>query len=199
MTISYPRTLPNITGIRNVEIRAINAVAYSQSPFTFAGQVHAYQGQMWQADITLPRMDRSAAETWLAFLISMRGRFGTFLLGDPRGCSLRGTATSCTITGSAGDNTVSAIVSAGQTLLAGDYIQLGSASTATLHKVLVNYTGTGSAADLEIWPALRVNRSAVSATLSNTVGVFRLSSNEISWSSNEIAKYGITFGAMEAI
>jgi hypothetical protein len=35
--------------------------------------------------------------------------------------------------------------------------------------------------------------------LSNTVGVFRLSSNETSWSSNEIAKYGITFGAMEAI
>jgi hypothetical protein len=199
MAISYPRTLPTITGIRNVEMRAINAVAYSQSPFTFSGQAHAYQGQMWQADISLPAMDRSKAETWIAFLMSMRGRFGTFLLGDPRGCSLRGTATAATITGSAGDNTVSATVTAGQTLLAGDYIQLGSASSATLHKVLVDYTGTGSAANLEIWPALRVDRSAVSAVLSNTVGVFRLSSNETSWSSNEIAKYGITFGAMEAI
>lgn len=199
MAITYPRTLPTITGIRNVDMRAINAVAYSQSPFTFAGQAHAYQGQMWQADITLPAMDRSTAETWIAFLMSMRGSFGTFLLGDPRGCSLRGTATAATITGSAGDNTVSATVTAGQTLLAGDYIQLGSGATATLHKVLIDYTGTGSAADLEIWPALRVDRSAVSAVLSNTVGVFRLSSNETSWSSNEIAKYGITFGAMEAI
>ena len=199
MAISYPRTLPTITGIRNVEMRAINAVAYSQSPFTFSGQAHAYQGQMWQADISLPAMDRSKAETWIAFLMSMRGRFGTFLLGDPRGCSLRGTATSCTITGSAGANTVNATVTAGQTLLAGDYIQLGSGATSTLHKVLVDYTGTGSPSDLEVWPALRVNRSGATAVLSNTVGLFRLSSNETSWSSNEIAKYGITFGAMEAI
>jgi hypothetical protein len=69
MAISYPRTLPTVTGIRNVEMRAINAVAYSQSPFTFAGQAHAYQGQMWQADISLPAMNRSTAETWIAFLM----------------------------------------------------------------------------------------------------------------------------------
>jgi hypothetical protein len=110
MAISYPLALPTVTGIRSVDIRAVNAVAYSQSPFTFIGQAHAYQGQMWQAEITLPAMNRSTAETWIAFLLSLRGQFGTFLLGDPRGCALRGTATSCTITGSAGDNTVSATV-----------------------------------------------------------------------------------------
>lgn len=199
MAISYPLALPTITGIRSVDIRAVNAVAYSQSPFTFSGQAHAYQGQMWQAEITLPAMNRSAAETWIAFLLSLRGQFGTFLLGDPRGCALRGTATSCVVTGSAGDNTVNAIVPSGQTLLAGDYIQLGSGSTAALHKVLVNYTGTGSASGLEIWPALRVARSSATATLSNTKGLFRLSSNEQGWSSNELAKYGITFAAREAI
>ena len=199
MSISYPLALPTITGTRSVDFRAVNAVAYSQSPFTFSGQAHAYQGQMWQAEITLPAMNRGTAETWIAFLLSLRGQFGTFLLGDPRGCVLRGTATSCTITGSAGDNTVSAVVPIHETLAAGDYIQLGSGANATLHKVLVNYTGTGSAADLEIWPALRVNRSAVAATLSYTKGVFRLSSNEQGWSSNELAKYGITFAAREAI
>ena len=199
MSISYPLALPTITGIRSVDFRAVNAVAYSQSPFTFSGQAHAYQGQMWQADITVAPMNRGTAETWIAFLLSLRGQFGTFLLGDPRGCALRGTATSCTITGSAGDNTVSAVVPIHETLAAGDYIQLGSGANATLHKVLVNYTGTGSAADLEIWPALRVNRSAVAATLSYTKGVFRLSSNEQGWSSNELAKYGITFAAREAI
>ena len=199
MSISYPLALPTITGIRSVDFRAVNAGPYSQPPFTFAGQAHAYQGQMWQAEITLPAMNRGTAETWIAFLLSLRGQFGTFLLGDPRGCALRGTATSCTITGSAGDNTVSAVVPIHETLAAGDYIQLGSGANATLHKVLVNYTGTGSAADLEIWPALRVNRSAVAATLSYTKGVFRLSSNEQGWSSNELAKYGITFAAREAI
>lgn len=199
MAISFPRTLPTVTGVRRVDIRAVNAVAYSRSPFTFSGQAHKYPGQMWQADITLPPMNRSVAETWNAFLMSMNGQAGTFLLGDPRACSLMGTATSCTITGSAGDSTVDATVPSGQTLLAGDYIQLGSGATATLHKVLLDYTGTGSPTDLEIWPSLRVNRSGATAALSNTVGVFRLASNEVGWTSDEIAKYGITFAAMEAI
>jgi hypothetical protein len=94
---------------------------------------------------------------------------------------------------------VSATVPSSETLLAGDYIQLGSAGTATLHKVLVDYTGTGSAADLEIWPAIRTDHTASSATLSNAKGNFRLSTNEQAWSINEASIYGITFGAMEAI
>jgi hypothetical protein len=199
MAISYPLSLPTATGIRNIELRAINAVAYSQSPFTFSGQAHAYPGQMWQADITLPPMNAARAEQWIAFLLSLRGRFGTFLLGDPARPSPRGTATSCTVTGTAGSNTVSATVPAAQTLLAGDYIQLGSGSTSTLHKVLVNYTGTGSAANLEIWPGLRVNRTSATATLTNARGLFRLNSNEQAWSINQVEIYGITFGAMEAI
>jgi hypothetical protein len=199
MAISYPLTLPTVTGIRNVDIRAANAVAYSASPFTFAGQAHAYQGQMWQVDVSLPPMNRDKAETWISFLLSLRGQYGTFLIGDPRACALRGTATSCTVTGAAGDNTVSAVVPIGETLLAGDYIQIGSGSGARLHKVLVNYTGTGAAADLEIWPSLRSAQSSAAAVLSNTVGVFRLSSNETGWSSDELAKYGITFAAREAI
>jgi hypothetical protein len=199
MAISYPVALPTHTGIAQIELRAINAVAYSASPFTFAGQAHAYPGQMWTADVTLPPMKTTDAEQWLGFLLSLRGQFGTFLLGDPLRTSPRGTAASCTITGVAGDNTVSATVTAGQTLLAGDYIQLGTGANATLHKVLVNYTGTGSAANLEIWPALRVARTAVSATLSNAKGAFRLSSNEQAWSINEASIYGITFAAREAI
>ena len=199
MAITYPVSLPTHTGIAQIELRAINAVAYSQSPFTFAGQAHAYQGQMWQADVTLPPMKTADAEQWLAMLISLRGQYGTFLLGDPLRTSLRGTATSCSITGSSGDNTVSATVPSGETLLAGDYIQIGSAGTATLHKVLVDYTGTGAAADLEIWPAIRTDHTASSATLSSAKGNFRLSTNEQAWSINEASIYGITFGAMEAI
>ncbi len=199
MAITYPLSLPTATKIRSIELRAMNAVAYSQSPFTFAGQAHAYPGQMWLADITLPPMNAARAEQWIGFLLALRGQFGTFLLGDPLRTSLLGTATSCSITGTSGANTVSALVPNGQTLLAGDYIQLGSASTATLHKVLVNYTGTGAAADLEIWPALRTNHTSSAATLSNAKGLFRLSSNEQAWSINEVEIYGITFAAKEAL
>jgi len=94
MAITYPLSLPTVTGIRAVDFRAVNAVAYSASPFTFSGQAHAYPGQMWTADITLPPMKRSSAEEWNAFLLSLRGQSGTFLLGDPLGCVPRGSALS---------------------------------------------------------------------------------------------------------
>jgi len=199
MTISYPLALPTHTGIRSVEFRALNAVAYSQSPFTFSGQAFAYAGQMWQADIPLPPMKRADAERWVAWLVSLRGQYGTFLLGDPLSTAIRGTASALTVTGVAGDNTVTATVADGDTLLAGDMFQLGTGGDATMHKVLVDYTGSGTGSNLEIWPGLRKARSAVSADLTGPQGVFRLASNEQAWSVNEASVYGITFGAMEAL
>lgn len=194
MAISYPLSLPTHTGIAAIELRAINAVAYSQSPFTYAGQAHAYSGQMWQADISLPAMKRADAEQWIAFLVSLRGQYGTFTLNDPSATSPRGTATSATISGSTGDSSVSVTMTG--TLLAGDYIQLGTGADARLHKVLQDQSGTGT---LEIWPALRADQSSVSADLTSASGVFRLASNQQSWSVNEASVYGITFGAMEAL
>jgi hypothetical protein len=194
MSITYPLSLPTHTGIRGIELRAVNAVAYSMSPFTFAGQTHAYAGQMWQADVTLPPMKLADAEQWIAFLISLRGQLGTFLLGDPLRTTPRGTATSATVSGSSGSGSVTVTMSG--TLLAGDYIQLGTGDDSTLHKVLQDRSGSGT---LEIWPALRKDRSAVSATLTSAKGLFRLSTNEQAWSINEASIYGVTFAAREAI
>ena len=194
MAITYPLSLPTHTGIRGIELRAINAVAYSASPFTFAGQTHAYSGQMWQADVTLPPMKIADAEQWLGFLISLRGQYGTFLLGDPLRTAPRGTAVSVRVTGATGSGSVS--VTTGGSLLAGDYIQLGSGSDATLHKVLQDQSGPGT---LEIWPALRKDRTDVLATIRDAKGLFRLSTNEQAWSINEASIYGITFSAREAI
>ena len=199
MAITYPLTLPTATGIKSIKWTMVTATAYSESPFTFAGQTHAYTGERWETDITLPRMKRANAEQWISFLASLRGRFGSFLLNDPDATSPRGTATAATISGSAGDRTVSATVTSGDTLLAGDYIQLGTGSDSTLHKVIVDFTGTGSAADLEIFPALRKTRSSVSADLTSASGLFRLSSNESSWDANDVSTYGITFGAVEVV
>ena len=150
--------------------------------------------QMWEADVTLPPMNRDDAESWIAFLMSLKGRYGTFLLNDPSATSVRGTATSATITGSAGDSSVTVTMSG--TLKAGDYIQLGTANDATLHKVLVDKSGSGT---LEIWPKLRKARSSVSADLTSASGLFRLASNETAWSVNDASFYGISFGATEVV
>ena len=194
MAISYPLSLPTNIGMASIELRAKNTVAVSSSPFTYKQTVYAYDGQMWEADVTLPPMNRDDAESWIAFLMSLKGRYGTFLLNDPSATSVRGTATSATITGSAGDSSVS--VSMTGTLRAGDYLQLGSGNDSTLHKVLEDKSGTGT---LEIWPKLRKARSNVTADLTSARGLFRLASNETAWSVNDASFYGISFGATEVV
>jgi hypothetical protein len=133
-------------------------------------------------------------EPWVAFLLSLKGQYGTFLLGDPNAKSPRGTATSATLTGSAGSE--SPTITMTGTLLAGDYIQLGSSSTSTLHKVLVDRSGTGT---LEIWPKLRSSVTGATVTLTNTVGKFRLARNVQQWEINNMSNYGINFDCVEAL
>ncbi len=206
MAITYPLALPTVTGVRAIDFGAVNAVAYSRSPFTFAGQSHAYSGQMWTADITLPAMERSNAETWIAFLVALRGQFGTFLLNDPSATVPRGAVGGTPLVKGASQtgNLINIDgCSTGVTgwLKAGDYVQFGSGSTATLHKVLedVNSDGSGEVT-LEIWPSVRTALTDNSAVITSSAkGVFRLSSNQTNWSINELSHFGITFAAMEAV
>jgi hypothetical protein len=92
MAISYPLNTPTNIGIANITLMAENAVAISQSPFTFQQQIVAHPGQRWAASISLPPMRRVDAENWVAFLLSLKGQVGTFLLGDPNCFNAQGSA-----------------------------------------------------------------------------------------------------------
>ena len=194
MAVSYPLNTPTTIGIESIVLRAVNATATSQSPFTYKQQVISYGGERWEASVSIPSVRRDLAADWKAMLVACRGPVGTFLLGDPDYATPRGDATSCIVTGSAGDATASVVMTG--TLKAGDYIQLGSGANARLHQVLVDQTGTGS---LELWPALRSDYSAETAILNNPKGVFRLKSNVSEWSINNASAYGISFEAVEVI
>jgi hypothetical protein len=194
MAISYPLSTPTSIGIEKVELRAVNAVLTSQSPFTYKQQVIAHAGQRWEASVTIPPVRRDKAAEWKAMLVALKGQTGTFLLGDPDYTSPRGTVSSCTVSGSEGDETVT--VSMTGSLLAGDYIQLGSGASSRLHQVLVDQTGGG---DLEIWPGLRGDYSSSVAVFTNPKGVFRLKNNTSSWSIDNASFYGISFEAVENI
>lgn len=208
MAIAYPLTFPSHTGIRGVSLRAINSVAYDRSPFTFAGQAQANAGQMWAADVTLPPMKYADAERWIAWLISLRGQFGTFNMGDPARAVARGTArgTDTVTVNGAGQtgqdlNITSDQLSETGYLLAGDYIQIGSGSTATLHKVLVDAdTDASGDATLTLWPSVRTAPTdGAAVVVQSAVGRWRLAGNETEWSVNEAMIYGLSFSAMEAV
>jgi hypothetical protein len=206
MAITYPLTLPSHTGIRNITLRAVNTVGMSMSPFTYQQQVVAHAGQRWEVDVTLPAMNRADAEQWVAFLVSLRGQLGTFTLGDPVGASPRGSAGGTPLVNGASQvggtlNIDGCTASQTGWLKAGDYIQLGSAGSATLHKVLADADSNGSGeVALDIWPYIRTAPSDnATVVVTNTIGRFRLADNEQNWSIRETALYGITFGGVEAV
>ena len=208
MAITYPLTMPTHTGIAQIELRTINAVAYSRSPFTFSGQAHAYAGQMWQADISLPPMKRNAAEQWVAWLISLKGQLGQFYLGDPLACTPMGSARDADtilVNGALTDGSAIAIDSAptSQTdyLKAGDYMQIGAGNSRQLFKVLQDVdTNASGQATVDVWPNVRTSiADNAPVTVQSAKGLFRLSSNEQAWSVSEASVYGITFGAMESL
>jgi hypothetical protein len=194
MAFTYPLSTPTTIGIESIELRAVNAVATSQSPFTYKQQIVSHGGERWEASVTIPSVRRDKAAEWKAMLLSLRGPVGTFLLGDPDYVSPRGTVTSCEVSGLRGDSSVSVVMTG--TLLAGDYIQLGEGSSARLHQVLQDQDGDGS---LEIWPSLRTDNTLTVAITDSPKGVFRLKENITSWSINNSSFYGISFEAVEAI
>lgn len=210
MAIAYPLTIPTTIGIEQIELRANNVVAVSESPFTFVQQTVVHQGQRWEASVTIPPVRRDLAEPWIAFLLSLKGRRGTFYLGDPNMVTPRGTVLSTTSVtldsaAAAGDTTVAITKSAGPVktnfLRAGDYIQLGTDSSRTLHKVLtdVDLDANGDAT-VDIWPHVRSTvSSGTSVVHQSTTGVFRLASNVSSWSINNASAYGISFDAVEVV
>lgn len=206
MTISYPLTLPTTATAARLRLLGRSVVGASASPFTFETQVQAHQGQRWEADIELPPMKREDAEAWVAFLLSLNGRQGTFTMGDPVGRTPRGSAGGTPLVKGASQTGQALAIdgcplSTTGWLLPGDYIQLGSGSATHLHKVLVSADTNGAGeVTLDIWPRLReAPADNLAVTISSCLGLWRLASNEMAWDIGEAEFYGIRFSAVEAL
>lgn len=201
MAITYPITLPNHE-FASIEWRSVNANIVSQSPFTYKQQIVSHGGQRWEATVNLPPMDRASAAAWKAALTSLKGSLGTMLLGDPNYARPRGTlrtsvSNPAQLSGTKGETSATIAMSDdNDTLLAGDYIQIGLDSDAELYQILEDITGDGA---VEIFPDLRSTYSNEPFQTDDTRGVFRLANNVTSWSIDNASIYGISFDVVEAI
>lgn len=206
MAISFPVSLPTVGGARSVTWRMLDAVGLGESPYTFSQEVYEHPGKRWAVEVQLAPMQRADAEQWIAFLAMLRGRRGTFLLGDTLGATPRGIATGTPLVKGAGQ-TGGTLLTDGWTisqtgiLKAGDWVQLGSGSSARLHKVLqdANSNGAGEAT-LELWPGPRsAPADNAPLTVTNAQGLFRLASNERGFDIGLAQIYGMGFSAVEAL
>jgi hypothetical protein len=205
MAFTFPLSLPSVGGIRSITLRVNSNDGLSQSPFTFEQEIQAGQGELLLADVELIPMRRAAAEEWVAFLMALRGRYGTLLMGDPVNTSPRGTwAGTPLINGSHAIGARTLAIdgfTAGATGKAGDWMQFGSGATSQLRKVLQDFTANGSGqANVEIGPKLNAALSDDAPIVtSSPKGVWRLTSNERQWSIQVAQIYGLSFSCMEAL
>ena len=197
--------LPTVTAPRTISIRQSNKVRLTGSPFTFAQQVLSYDGQRWEADVTLPPMKHSSAREWIAFLAKLRGPTHTFTMGDMF-CNPQGEAGGTPLVAGASQtgatlNVDGCTVSQTDWLKAGDYIQLGTGADARLHMVTADADTDGSGAvTLDLWPNIRIAPADnASVEVTNPVGAWRLSSSTMGWDINEAAIYGLTFSAVSVV
>lgn len=174
----------------------------SESPFTGAQQVQQYDKAQWYCTLTLPPMLRAQASAWLAFFLKCEGRKNTFLLNDPDAKSVNGTATSCSVASgsSIGATNVQLNIASGKTINSGSYLQLGTGSDSRLYMVVDDNTQSGSNTQVAIQPPLKdAITTSTSAIISSAKGNFRMDSNDMSWSADQLSRFGVTFSCSEAL
>lgn len=203
MAITYPVDIPN-HNFQSMTMRLVRAVGMTESPFTLQQQVYQYDGARWEMDITLPPLTYVEARQWEAFILSLRGMSGTFIMGNPLHDEPQGTALIALLNGQATVRSTSIDVdggSSGDTLKAGDYFQIGTGADAHIHQVVQDATFNGSGqATLDIEPPLRTtyaNNTALDLTLPK--GVWRLAANDIGWSIDQASVHGFTIPCVEAL
>ena len=205
MAISFPISLPAIFKMAEITIRANSIVGETRSPFTMTEQVYVHQGEWWEMDVMIPPMVRADAEQVIAALLSLNGKQGTFLLGDPAGAVPRGSWSGLAVVRGARAAGIKTLPITGlnpfATVKAGDWIQIGSGATTNLHKVVQDGTAdSGGDIDLEIWPRTRVDLADATLLITaNTKGVWRLASNERSWSIAPAQIYDLRFSCVESL
>ena len=203
MTISYPLTMPSTPAFVSQQWSAIRGTGMSESPFTGGQQTVEFAYAKWKAVLSLPPMRRPQASAWTAFFAKLRGRRGTFLLGDQDAKVPQiNKITAGTING---DVTLSANADIGDTILsitgttafkAGDYIQLGSASSSRLYIIVEDQSGGST---IQVEPKIKASATSGSTvTYNSPQGLFRMDTNELMWDTNAVSVYGISFSCTEA-
>lgn len=206
MTITYPLTFPTSFGFSSFMYGIDNAIAVAESEFTFEAQVQEHQGVAWEISGSMELLNREQAEEYNAFIAALSGRKGTFLCGPAGSGTARGIATGTPLVKGA-SQTGQTLLTDGWTisqtgiLLAGDFFQLGSGSTAKLYKVVsdVNSDGSGNAT-IDFAPKI-VTAPADNAaiTVINPVGVFRMKENMLPVEIKPPNTQTIRFSARQAL
>lgn len=192
MAITFPRSLLDDGKFKTVSWRQIDVAADMASPFTGKSQVVVWPGQWLACTLTLVAMNRRQMQRWDAWIASLQGPVGTFLMPDTARLEPLGTAAET-------PDVIPLVKGAGQSgdtleidgcpedeegyLIAGDLFQVGEGVNSRLHKLLedVNVDAYGEA-ELHFWPDLRYSPADnAPITLIRPCGLFHRTSGITEW------------------
>lgn len=203
MIYETTQDFPADIGQTDVTLRAVNIVGEQRGPFNSKREVQVFPGAHWEIEIAIAPVLRAEAQRFEAFLLSLRGKAGTFRLADPYrslplgsnlGTPLIRVATV------AGDE---AVLTKGWTatqvdaLKAGDFIQIGT----RLHMVLQDADADASGhATVNVWPPVREVHAVDAAVVTeNARGVFALDANAVEFTRGVNGYNGALLRAVEVV
>ena len=219
---TYPLTLPSTIQPKSSEFKLQRATAVTESPFTGKTRAYQYEKAVWSASITYPPMSNKQVGEFRGFLLNLKGRLGTFKMGDPdrlvptgrivtSGFVNSGYQKMNISTASVGDETItgnySAFIGGGSgwpnastftnIFYAGDMISINDA----LYMVTEDTTFINYQANISIQPPLKQAITSVTTINLETpqYGVWRMDSDILGWSSDHMKNHGISFSCTEAI
>lgn len=202
---SYPLDFPPSLVVNGLSITPRDAVSRSESQFALDDQVYDWGGEMWTLQGSLPLLTREQSAAMRAFILKLKGKYGTFLYPLQDGAEPLGTWDTV------GGVLVDGAGQTGHTLnvkgltpsqigacRAADYINLGTGAGTRLHMLVEDADSDGAGkATLSIWPAHRSSPAADAAVITqNCKGHFRLPKN-YGWDIDVNRHYLMEFGAME--
>lgn len=200
-------TLPSSACFSSVVMTLTRVVGVTTSPFTLETQTFKWQGEAWSMELTMPPFtNRGIAADWITFGVKLEGTYNYFLMGDPSAKNARGVGTgSPVVDGAAQEGNILQVKNwtpnINGMLLKGDYIQVGTGIMSRLHMVTedVSTDALGNA-NISIAPALRYSPAdGAPVVIQDAKGLFRLNSNDFSWSVTPGKVYRVGFNASEVL
>lgn len=190
MALTFPLDFPSV-GIASINMRLRQASALAESVFSYEQQVHTYTGARWECEITLPPLSYSEARAMEGFITGLQGRTGTFRFGHPLHTSTVAAQNVGVVPVRSDVLTTNLNAPA---IPAGTYFQVGN----YLH--IVTADKAADSRTLNFQPPLRAELAdATDLDFTLPKSLWRLATNETTWSTDTASMYGFTLACVEAL
>lgn len=197
------QNFPADIGQTDVTLRAVNIVGEQRGPFNAKREIQVFPGAHWEIEVAFLPVLRAEAQRLEAFLLSLRGKAGTFRMADPyRSLPLGSNLGTplvrvATVAGDEAVLTKGWTVSQPDALKAGDFIEIGT----RLHMVLQDADADASGnATVNVWPPIRQVHAVDAPVITrNARGVFALDANAVELTRGVNGYNGAILRAVEVV